>query len=77
MGVVRFVQAGDAMTASYEAKKREERRLTAVTERATGTFHCSSSNHRAKGQPVIIRGRKVCQACADQRKKVLKGRAHG
>ncbi|WP_168171220.1 hypothetical protein [Rhodanobacter sp. B04] len=28
-------------------------------------------------KPVIIRGRKVCQACADQRKKVLREKARG
>lgn len=56
------------MTKKPSAQNREERRLTAVAERATGTFHCSSSAHFATGEPAIIRGRKVCQACADQRK---------
>ncbi len=58
-------------------QQREERRLTAAAERATGQFHCSSSAHWATGEPVIIRGRKVCQACAAKRRKTLKGKAHG
>jgi hypothetical protein len=56
---------------------RLERKQTAVADQITGQFHCSSSNHFATGKPVIIRGRKVCQACADQRKKVLKEKARG
>ncbi|TPG50704.1 hypothetical protein EAH75_04500 [Rhodanobacter glycinis] len=56
---------------SYAARKVEDRRLTAVADRATGKFYCSSSAHRAIGTPVIIRGRKVCQACADKRRRVL------
>lgn len=65
------------MTTKHEATKREERRLTAAAERATGQFYCSSSAHMATGTPVIIRGRKVCQACAAQRKKVLKEKNRG
>lgn len=65
------------MTTTQEAKKREERRLTAAAERATGQFYCTSSNHFAAGAPVIIRGRKVCQVCADQRNKALKEKARG
>lgn len=59
--------------------QREEQRTTAAVDRATGSFYCSSSAHRAHGQPVIIRGRKVCQACAAQRQQVLQHRrkAHG
>jgi hypothetical protein len=56
---------------------RLERKQTAAVEQATGQFYCSSSAHMATGTPVIIRGRKVCQACADQRKKVLKEKARG
>lgn len=52
---------------------RLERKQTAAAELATGQFHCGSSNHFATGTPVIIRGRKVCQACADQRKQRLAG----
>lgn len=56
---------------------RTERKQTAAAEQATGQFHCSSSNHFATGTPVIIRGRKVCQTCAAQRKKVLKEKGRG
>lgn len=59
------------------AQRRIDRRTTAAADRSTGTFYCSSSAHRAAGKPVIIRGRKVCQACANQRRQVLKGKAHG
>ena len=53
------------------AQQREERRLTAAAERATGQFRCTSSAHWATGEPVIIRGRKICQACAAQRRQRL------
>jgi hypothetical protein len=59
------------------AWNRKDRRQTAALERVTGTFHCSSSNHFATGDPVIIRGRKVCQACAAQRRQILKENARG
>lgn len=59
------------------AQQREDRRLTAVADRATGKFYCSSSAHRASGPYVIVNGRKVCQACADKRRLVLMGKAHG
>lgn len=52
-------------------QQREDRRLTAAVEQATGKFHCSSSAHWATGAPVIIRGRKVCQACATKRRATL------
>lgn len=66
------------MTADYhETQKVEARRLTKVTDRATGTFLCSSSNHRAKGEPVIVRGRKVCAACNERRLEHTKGKARG
>lgn len=48
-----------------------ETRQTAKVEKVTGRFHCSSSNHFATGEPVIIRGRKVCQACAQQSRQRL------
>lgn len=50
---------------------RIERKQTAVAEQITGQFYCSSSNHFAAGTSVIIRGRKVCQACAAQRRERL------
>lgn len=56
---------------------KKEARQTAVVEKITGQFHCSSSNHSAAGTPVIIRGRKVCQGCAAKRKQVLKEKARG
>lgn len=56
---------------------RIDRRTTAAADRSTGTFYCSSSAHRAAGTPIIIRGRRVCQACAAQRKQVLKERDRG
>lgn len=65
------------MTAKHEAKRREDRRMTAATERVTGHFYCSSSAHMATGTPVIIRGRKVCRGCADQRRRILKEKARG
>lgn len=46
--------------------RRIDRRATAAADRSTGTFYCSSSAHRAAGTPIIIRGRRVCQACAAQ-----------
>ena len=58
-------------------QQREDRQFTAAAERATGQFHCSSSNHFATGEPVIIRGRKICQACAQQRAERLRNRIHG
>jgi hypothetical protein len=64
------------MTNRHPAE-RIERKQTAAAEQITGQFHCSSSNHFATGTPVIIRGRKVCQACAAQRKKVLKEKIRG
>ncbi|CAM5588893.1 hypothetical protein [Rhodanobacter lindaniclasticus] len=54
------------------AYQRADRRRTAAAERATGQFYCSSSGHFATGDPIIVRGRKVCQACAHQRKQALK-----
>lgn len=65
------------MTTTAKAQAREERRMTAVTEQITGKFHCSSSNHFATGKPLIIRGRKVCQACSDKRKQAIKEKARG
>jgi len=51
--------------------------MTAAAERVTGKFHCSSSNHWATGAHVIIRGRKVCKACADKRRSVMAGSRAG
>lgn len=59
------------------APRRIDRRNTAAADRSTGTFYCSSSAHRATGTPTFIRGRRVCQACAAQRKQVLKAKTHG
>lgn len=56
---------------------REEIRLTAVVDRATRSFYCSSSAHRAVGTPIYINGRKVCQRCAAERRQVLKEKARG
>jgi hypothetical protein len=56
---------------------RIERKQTAAAEQITGQFHCSSSNHFAAGTAVIIRGRKVCRGCADQRRRILKEKARG
>lgn len=67
----------DTEARTVEELQREDRRCTAAAERATGQFHCSSSNHFATGTPVVIRGRKVCQACAAQRKKTLMEKARG
>jgi hypothetical protein len=50
---------------------RIERKQTAAADQITGQFHCGSSNHFATGTPVIIRGRKVCQACAAKRRQRL------
>lgn len=61
----------------HVAQQRADRRLTAAADRATGKFYCSSSAHRSIGTPVIINGRKVCQACADKRRLVLMGKANG
>lgn len=58
-------------------QREEERRMTAAAERVTGKFHCSSSNHWATGACVIIRGRKVCKACADKRRSVMAGSRAG
>jgi hypothetical protein len=62
---------------SYDARKMSERRLTAAADRATGKFYCSSSAHRATGPYVLVNGRKVCQACADKRRRVLMEKANG
>lgn len=63
--------------AEAEVRHNEERRLTAAADRATGKFYCSSSAHRASGPHVMVNGRKVCQACADKRRRVLLEKANG
>lgn len=66
------------MPGELTARQRDDRRLTAAADRFTGKFYCSSSAHRASGPYVLINGRKVCQACADKRRQVLKkGKANG
>jgi len=62
---------------SRTATGRAEQNLTAAVSRATGKFWCSSSAHFATGVPVMIKGRRVCAKCADQRRQVLKGNARG
>lgn len=57
-------------------KRRKERLTTAAVERATGQFWCTSSAHFAVGEPVNVRGRKICAACAAQRARNLKEKAH-
>lgn len=59
------------MSSHHEARNREECAMTAAAERATGQFHCASSNHFATGAPVVVRGRKMCQACAAKRRRQL------
>ena len=56
---------------------RIDRRRTAAAELATGKFWCTSSAHMAKGDPVIVHGRKVCAACAAKRNKVIKEKTRG
>lgn len=65
------------MPGQMTAQQREERRLTAVADRATGKFYCSSSAHRASGPYVMVNGRKVCQPCADKRRRALLEKANG
>jgi phosphatidylserine/phosphatidylglycerophosphate/cardiolipin synthase-like enzyme len=50
----------------------EQRNSTDACNRATNSFHCSSGAHRAVGTPVIIRGRRVCEKCATERREQLR-----
>lgn len=45
-----------------------DRRRTEAVMRATGTFWCTASSHFAAGDPIEIRGRRVCAACNAARK---------
>lgn len=65
------------MTRRGGPSDRAERKQTAAVEQATGSFYCSSSDHLAAGTPVILRGRKICQSCADKRAQRIKGKDRG
>lgn len=47
-------------------QKEMERRQTAAADRITGTWFCTGGRHRAKGEPIIYRGRKICATCVER-----------